>query len=412
MECDRGIPVSLGSYLIPDLPSADDVLPYLRCIDAKRWYSNFGPLVCDFEQRMQLLLSRADFHPDWGQICLTTLSSGHHALEVGLDILGMCAGKRVLLPAITFTSCPLAVLHTGAEALLADVDPIHWTLTPAIARVVAGRVKIDAVMPVAVYGVPLPASGWDKFSEETGIPVILDAAAAVESQQIPRLGLVAHSLHATKPFGVGEGGLLVSRDSEIISRARQHANFGMIDRICRANGSNTKMSEYHAAVGLAQLSRWDDVKRRRSLVLELYRRHLSSMAGYISLHPLVDQVVASCLMLLLGEPVADRVAAEGKEAGIGFHRTYLPPLYHHPHFDQLSLVDSHGMELSASASYEHKCNHMPNCERLKEHLIGVPFHPFIDDADVAAVIGFLRTELGRQAGSVSAGTTTELCVAK
>jgi len=70
------------------------------------------------------------------------------------------------------------------------------------------------------------------------------------------------------------------------------------------------------------------------------------------------------------------------------------------------------MELPASASYEHKCGHMPNCERLKEHLIGVPFHPFIDDANVAAVIGFLRAELGREAGSVSAGTTTELCVTK
>ena len=393
MECDRDTPVSLGSYLIPDLPSADDVLPYLRRIDAQRWYSNFGPLVCDFEQRMQLLLSRADLYPDWGRIRLTTLSSGHHALEVGLNILGMGAGKRVLLPAITFTSCPLAVLHTGAEVVLSDVDPIHWTLTPTIARVVAGRIKIDAVMPVAVYGVPLPACGWDEFSEETGIPVILDAAAAVESQQIPRLGLVAHSLHATKPFGVGEGGLLVARDSQTISRARQYANFGMIERICRADGSNTKMSEYHAAVGLAQLSRWDDVKRRRSLVLEIYRRHLSSMAGSVSLHPLVDQVVASCLMLLLGEPAAERLAADGKEAGIAFHRTYLPPLYRHPHFNRRTLVDIHGMELPASASYEHKCDHMPNCERLKKHLIGVPFHPFLEDADVAAVIGFLRTQL-------------------
>jgi hypothetical protein len=61
---------------------------------------------------------------------------------------------------------------------------------------------------------------------------------------------------------------------------------------------------------------------------------------------------------------------------------------------------------------EHKCDHMPNCERLKLHLIGVPFHPFIDDADVAAVIEFLRTERGSEAGSMSAGTTTELCVAK
>ena len=75
MECDRGISTHLRNYLIPDLPSAEDVLPYLRRIDAERWYSNFGPLVREFEQGMQLLLGRADFRPDWGRICLTTLSS-------------------------------------------------------------------------------------------------------------------------------------------------------------------------------------------------------------------------------------------------------------------------------------------------------------------------------------------------
>ena len=261
-----------------------------------------------------------------------------------------------------------------------------WTLTPEVARIIAGRVKIDAVMPVAVYGIPLPAAEWDEFSEETGIPVIFDAAAAVESQQVPRLGLVAHSLHATKPFGVGEGGLLVSRSAEIISRARQHANFGMIERICHANGSNTKMSEYHAAVGLAQLSRWDGVKKRRSLVLDLYRRHSVSMKKDVSLHPLVNQVVAPCLMFLLRQPAAERIVDEGRKMGIGFHRTYLPPLYHHPYFNQLSLVDSSGMELPANASSEHKRHHMPNSERLKEHLLGVPFHPIMDDASVAAVI--------------------------
>lgn len=412
MECDRGVPGSAGRYLIPDLPSSDDLLPYLRRIDAARWYSNFGPLVSEFEQGVQDLLSRADSHSNWGRISLTTLSSGHHALEVGLNILGMHAGKRVLLPAVTFTSCPLAVLNAGAEAVLADVDALHWTLTPEIARRVAARVKIDAVMPVAAYGVPLPASGWNEFTEETGIPVIVDAAAAIESQQIPRLGLVAHSLHATKPFGVGEGGILVSRDSDAISSARTYANFGMIDRICHSSGSNTKMSEYHAAVGLAQLRRWDDVKQRRSLVLDLYKRHLSSMAGSVWLHPLIDQVVTSCLMMLLRAPIAERVADEGKAVGLGFHRTYLPPLYHHPRFSHLSVVDGLGMELPAAASYEHKREHMRNSERLREHLIGVPFHPFIESADVAGVIRFLRTQLGGDVAGVSADQTEELCVAK
>jgi dTDP-4-amino-4,6-dideoxygalactose transaminase len=240
----------------------------------------------------------------------------------------------------------------------------------------------------------------------------MDAAAAVESQQIPRYGLVAHSLHATKPFGVGEGGLLVSRDFDAISRARQYTNFGMIDRICRANGSNTKMSEYHAAVGLAQLNRWGDVKQRRTLILETYQHHLRSLSGYMWLHPCVDVAVASCLMLHLGKPVAEQVAARGKEVGIGFHRTYLPPLYYHPYFNQLSLFDSNGSELPGSANDEQKRNHMSSSERLRAHLIGVPFHPFIDDSDVATVLGFLRTQLSREPDCTDVGRDATLCVAK
>ena len=107
---------------------------------------------------------------------------------------------NVLVPAVTFPACPLAVRHAGAEAVLADVDAESWQLTPKTAWRAAENMPIHAVMPVAVYGVPVPAKEWDQFTEDTGIPVIIDAAAALESQELPKKCLVAHSLHATKPF--------------------------------------------------------------------------------------------------------------------------------------------------------------------------------------------------------------------
>jgi dTDP-4-amino-4,6-dideoxygalactose transaminase len=75
-------------------------------------------------------------------------------------------------------------------------------------------------------------------------------------QQLQR-GLVAYSLHATKLFGIGEGGILIACDPDIVARARQYSNFGMINRIGYGDGANTKMSEYHTAVGLAQVQRWE-----------------------------------------------------------------------------------------------------------------------------------------------------------
>src|SRR5262249_23945660 len=161
-----------------------------------RWYSNFGPLVCEFEEKLRLLLSDKEPVPYARPIHLTTLASGHCALEIGLHLSGIGSGKRVLLPAMTFPSCPLAVLHTGAEVVLAGVDFNSWTLTPQIARTAAEHTRVDAVMPVAIYGIPLPTAEWDKFELETGIPVLIDAAAAVDVQLVPKRGLVAYSLHA------------------------------------------------------------------------------------------------------------------------------------------------------------------------------------------------------------------------
>jgi len=381
---------AVSKHLIPDLPSVDEVLPYLRRIDEMRWYSNFGPLVCEFEERLKSLLSGRDTRSQAGQIHLTTLVSCHHALEVGLHLFGIDSGKAVLIPALTHSSCPLAVLHTGADVVLADVDPISWTLTPQIARATVEHTHVDAVIPVAIYGVPLPTAEWDQFKLETGIPVIIDAATAIDAQSVPEQGLVAYSLHATKPFGIGEGGVLVGRDPELIARGRQFSNFGTINRVSYTDGTNAKMSEFHAAVGLAQLSRWPEVKQRRSHLLQLYIQHLEELAESAALHPAIQTAVVCSLMLLLSEPIAEAIHGLSSKVGIGFHRTYLPPLYHHPYFERSRVVDSHGMMLGAHADAAKKKAHMLCCEKLTERLLGVPFHPFMDETDVASVVNTLR----------------------
>jgi dTDP-4-amino-4,6-dideoxygalactose transaminase len=389
---------AVARYLVPDLPLTDELAPYLRRIDETRWYSNFGPLVCEFEERLRSLLSDADEQPDAGEIQLTTLVSGHHALEVGLHFSGIGPGKRVLVPAVTFSACPLAAQHMGAQVILGDVDPVSWTLTPEIARAIAAGTKIDAVMPVAAYGIPLPTPGWDDFYLDTGISVVIDAAAAIGTQSIPRNGLVAHSLHATKPLGVGEGGVLVGRDSNTIARARRYTNFGMVDRITHTDGTNAKMSEYHAAVGQAQLDRWVDIKKRRSQLLRSYRRHLGALAGYVSLHPSIETAVVSCLMLLMKDPFADAVLMGIQHKGIGLHRTYLPPLYRHPYFADLAVASTRGIALSPDTEVQRKWTHMTNSEGLMERLVGVPFHTFMSEADVATVVEDLEAQLTKLRG--------------
>ncbi len=380
-------------YLIPDLPSTAELEPYLRRIDETQWYTNFGPLVCEFESRLKATL--ATRHPDLdaGHFFLTTLSSGFDALEVGLRMLHLQRSRRVLVPAVTFCACPLAVQHAGLEVVFADIDAESWILTPRIARAAAARMELAAVMPVAAYGVPLPAAEWDTFFSDTGIPVLIDAAAAFEVQPLLKHGLVAHSLHATKPLGIGEGGILVGCDAHLIERARRYTNFGMIERVGSADGANTRMSEYHAAVGLVQLNRWSEIKGRRRHLLDLFRQHLEPLSERVSLQPSIVEAVVSCLMVLIKDRPQNQLLAEKDFNGIAFHRTYLPPLYRHPIFERLPVVNTNGDALPSEAEVAKKLAHMRNSEMLMRCLLGVPFHPFMDEYDVVSVVDALSSLL-------------------
>jgi len=368
------VPSSAPRSNIPDMPSVDDLLPYLRQIDENRWYSNFGPLAQTFETRFAQRMEKAHKLPDKTLSCVG-LASGYQALTIGLRLLGVVPNDKVLIPSVTFPACPLAAAPLGAEAILSDVDPQTWTLTPEIARQAASKMKLAAVMPVCVYGFPLPAEEWDAFSRETGVKVIIDAAAAVEAQKYPETCLVAHSLHALKPFGIGEGGLLVARDPDLIQQARERINFGMKDHITYQTGENAKMSEYHAAVGLAQLTRWEDIKKRRQKIYETYKLFFESLQDLTSIHPLLEKTIASSLMISLKEGNALEVFNRLQQQNVAVHHTYLPPLYEHPAFAGLEVTGKEG------------------ANEIKHKALGLPFHAFLSDEEIGKIVQKLRESL-------------------
>ncbi len=377
------IPAPLQRFIIPDLPTTDELLPYLRQIDANRWYSNFGPLANLFEERFAETMALA--HGGGTPQHCVVMSSGYYALNVGLRLLGVQEGMKVLIPSVTFPACPLAAQNIGAESVLSDVDPQSWLLTPAIARAAAERNKIDAVMPVCVYGMAAPAEEWDAFTRDTGIPVLIDAAAAIESQRYLQRGAVAHSLHALKPFGIGEGGLLITPDFETATKARQYINFGMKDRITYIGGENAKMSEYHAAVGLAQMDRWEDIKRRRMGVLQTYLKVVEGIDGMMP-HPALTQTVPSCLMVTLDKPVSAALCQTLQKNNVAAHRTYLPPLYAHPHFAGMKMIAPDGHLTTDRAA-------MTGSEHMDKYVLGLPFHSFLQESDMRTIAATIAKHL-------------------
>ena len=162
------------------LPDADALLPYLRRIDAARWYTNFGPLANELEQRLATQLDPGD------SPAVVSLSSGTAALELALGAMQLPSGAQVLLPALTFVATATAVIRVGHMPLIADVAAGNWLLTPEIARRIATSRRIDAVMPVATFGLAQDITAWDRFVEDTGIPVLIDATAIVSTSRLRR----------------------------------------------------------------------------------------------------------------------------------------------------------------------------------------------------------------------------------
>lgn len=351
--------------LVPDMPTADEILPYLRTIDANRWYSNFGPMEQEFCRGVKGLL---DINTG-RDVFVATLSSATSGLELAIRAVLPNRGKRILLPALTFAGTVSAVVSSGHESILSDVDIDSWCLTPEIARDIVRLTKIDMVVPVAAYGASLDVKEWVKFQHETRIPVVIDAAGAFGN--LYPLGdlVIIYSLHATKPFGVGEGGLAVSCNEEVVEKIKELSNFGITPNDISSIGSNAKLSEYHAAIGLIQLHRWNEIRSKRKNIYDLFQ---STLAGHVSFQKLRSGDVPSVLMVRL-DVAAEQVQHTFQHRGIETRRWYCPSIPHTTAYRKCLVMSRNGEST------------LEQLNNLENGLLGLPYHNFMSESDVKMV---------------------------
>lgn len=268
--------------LVPCVPAPQELLPWLERMHAARHYSNFGPLVCELEARFA-----AEFQVSISQV--TTVANATLGLELVLQALDLQPGSRILLPSFTFVATATAVLRAGHVPVLADVDAYSWMMTPEIARAAHAYMPVAAVVPVATFGMPHDMQAWRQFEAQTGVPVVIDAAAAYGSQWLHEgVGTLVFSLHTTKSMPAIEGGLVVSSRPGLAAKVRQLSNFGInldpgagvpVGTLAGA-GTNAKMSEYHAAVGLASMQKWEHHAHDRKVLQADLMQFLNQRSGY------------------------------------------------------------------------------------------------------------------------------------
>lgn len=352
--------------LVPSVPSLDEVLPWLRRIDGQ--YTNFGPLCRRLEQGLAPLA---------GAPHAVTVSSCTLGLELALSSMAIAPGGRVLLPALTFPATASAVLRSGLTPVFGDVDAELFCLTPQIARRVAAEHEIDAVLTVALHGHLHDPEAWDDFTAETGLPVLIDAAGVAGYQTIGSTTSAVFSLHATKPLAVGEGGFIATSDSEFADRVRIKSNFGFESGEARYVGTNAKISEYHAAVGLAALEGWPDRAERRQALYADYVAALNApeLRSAVSLATRSSATPNLCVLLHGG--VHDGQIDFLGQSGIEARRWYWPPLHRHAAF--AGCARAGGLDTT---------------DRLSNRLLGLPFHLDLQAGDISRIGAALAKIVG------------------
>ncbi len=197
------------------------------------------------------------------------LSSGTAALEVALRVLGIGAGDEVLLPSFVCSAPWLAVTRIGATPRLVDCEAGTYNLDPASARH-ARSPKTRALIVPHLFGLPADLTAI----EALGLPIIEDCAQTLGAREQGRTvgtsGVVTVcSFYATKLLCAGEGGMILADDVGVLERARMLRAYDERDDLPAAS-FNYKMTDMHAALGLAQLSRLPDFITRRQAIAATY----------------------------------------------------------------------------------------------------------------------------------------------
>jgi dTDP-4-amino-4,6-dideoxygalactose transaminase len=257
----------------PNIGDPERLAERIRGALERRWLTNNGPLVQEFEQRMATLV---------GVRHAIAVSSATTGIELVARALGL--DGEVIVPSFTFVGTAHALTWVGATPVFAELDPATHTLDPAdVQRRISPRTS--AILGVHLWGRPCAVEALSALAERHDIPLIFDAAHALNCTKDGRpLGAFGtaevFSFHATKVANSGEGGVITTNDDALAERLALTRAFGFrgYDDVLEL-GTNGKMSELNAATGLTSLEGLDRFVAANRANHETYREELADAPG-------------------------------------------------------------------------------------------------------------------------------------
>ena len=301
----------------PYLPPIEDFKRGCEEIWANQWLTNNGPMLQKFQKELSQYLGVPETN-------LALFNNGTLALELGYYAMGLAGGDVITTP-FTFVATSHALKRIGANPVFADIEPETMCLSPEAAeKLITPRTK--AIVPVHVYGNVCDVEGFERLREKYGVKIIYDAAHAFGIKGVTDCGdMSMFSFHPTKLFHSCEGGLLVFRDAKVQEKLFELRNFAIHSETeCVDVGSNAKMNELQALMGLECLKKIDELLDYRQ---KIYAAYAEVFAGCSEVKLVPHSKNKAYMPVLFKDfETRERVYIELKDKCNVFTRRYFYPL--------------------------------------------------------------------------------------
>lgn len=250
------------------IPSIEEYTKIIQRAWDKKWLTNRGELVQELEKKLRTYLAVKN---------LTLTTNGTLPIQIAIKALGL-QGEIITTP-FSYVASTSAIVWENCTPVFVDIEPEHFTIDASkIEQAITS--KTTAIMAVHVFGNPCDVEAIEKIAQKHNLKVIYDAAhcfgVKYKGRSIFNYGDVSTcSFHATKIFHTGEGGCFISPDKDLYQKLYYHHNFGHNGPTAfHGLGTNAKMSELQAAMGLAVFNHLEEIFEGRKRVVNLYDKLL------------------------------------------------------------------------------------------------------------------------------------------
>lgn len=354
----------------PNLGDRRKLLKLLGDAMDRRRLTNDGPLVQEFEARI-------------AKVCKVDHAMAVANATVGLEIAARAAGMkgRVLVPSFTFIASAHAIAWMGMRPVFADVRREDHNLDVAdAARRAAGT---GGLLGVHLWGNPCDTEGLEELASRVQVPLVFDAAHGFGSRSggVPLGGhgdAEVFSFHATKFLNALEGGAVTTNDGALAKRVRLQRNFGIsgYDQVDML-GTNAKMNEFSAAVGLVNLDAMQTFIDTNRANFKAYLKELDDVPGVRVLTP--RRGVSTNHQYVVVEIDHPRTTRDGVQKTL-WENNVMARRYYSPGCHR-------------SEPYSRSKRRLPVTEWLADHVLALPTGTAVGPREIAKVCGLIRGSL-------------------